>query len=92
MRRDGGREQGRIEEERGKEVGRRKERSGEAGKRRERRRVNCQKDADQQFSKEANLLVLNGICLSILNTKMSKLTFPVLFLPVKTQQFPDSLY
>ena len=47
VRRDGRREQRRIEEGRGKEVGRTKERSGEAGKRRERRRVNCQKDADQ---------------------------------------------
>ena len=47
MRRDGRRQEGRIEEERGKEGGRRKERSGEAGKRRKRRRVNCQKDADQ---------------------------------------------
>ena len=86
MRRDGRREQGRIEEGRGKEGGRRKERSGEEGKRRERRRVNCQKDEDQQFSKQANLLVLNDICLSILNTKMSKLTFPVVFLPLKNQQ------
>ena len=47
VRRDGRRQEGRIEEERGKEGGRRKKRSGEGGKRRERRRVNCQKDADQ---------------------------------------------
>ena len=46
-------------------------------------RNSCQKDVDQPFSKEGNLLLLNEICLSILNTKMSKLTFPVLFLPVK---------
>ena len=46
-------------------------------------RNSCQKDVDQPFSKEGNLLLLNDICLSILNTKMSKLTLPVLCLPVK---------